>query len=108
MWVAVWMLVASPALSGNSGGDLNAARQSAPGSLGDIMCDTFLNGLVSGVKVDQVFRKGGTPICMDLTSTATARNIVTNSCCASKVLIMEMGTVAAWALFQAYPYPALK
>ncbi len=73
------VVIASPAWSGQAG-DLLAACQNAPGTEGDRLCQSYINGFFNGILAAQIASEQGTPICMpDYTNTNQIREIVSSS-----------------------------
>jgi len=101
--VAATVLLTSPVLA-SSAGDLAAACASAAGTTGEAACNSFLNGFVAGLQMDQVMREAGTPVCMDQTSTIRVRKIVSEFFAAHpESLQIDSGSVVGYALLRAYP-----
>jgi hypothetical protein len=71
--LAILLFVSSTAWADINGGDLSAACFSEDGTLGDKICNAYVNGFVNGILNDQVAREQGKPICIDDTSTSQVR-----------------------------------
>ena len=78
LFALVVVLIASPAWADATGGDLNAACNSAAGTMGDKLCNAYINGFINGVLGDQYERDRGTPICLpEHINPAKIRTLVT-------------------------------
>jgi hypothetical protein len=92
---------------GASAGDLWAACNSPPGSPGDTMCSSYINGYANGVLGDQVAKEHGKPICIpDHTNTLQIRLMVRSFLdLHPEVRTGDLGGVVASAMAAAYPCP---
>ena len=103
--VAATVLMTSPVLA-SSAGDLESACSSPPGTKGETVCNSFLNGFVAGLQMDQLLKEAGTPVCIEETSTIQVRKIVGDFFAAHPELRqLESGPVIGYALLQAYGCP---
>jgi hypothetical protein len=103
--VAATVLIASPVLASSSG-DLEAACSSPTGTKGETICNSFLNGFVAGLQMDQLLNEAGTPICIDQSSTIRVRKIVGDFFAAHpEFRQVDSGSVVGYALLQAYRCP---
>ena len=103
--VAAMALMTSPVLASSSG-DLEAACSSPPATKGETICNSFLNGFVAGLQMDQLLKEAGTPVCIDRSSTIQVRKIVGDFFAAHpEFRQLDSGTVVGYALLQAYRCP---
>ena len=77
VFFVVAILMVSPAWGASSGGDIFASCASAPGTEGYAKCNSYINGFVGGILVDQISNEQGTPICIpDNTTTDQVREVI--------------------------------
>ena len=106
MLSALAIMVPSAAAFAASAGDLLSACISDPGTRGDITCNSYINGFVNGILIDQVAREGGKPICVDKTNTDAVRAAITaffkNN---PNILHFDGGSAMGAAFQRLYPCP---
>jgi Ssp1 endopeptidase immunity protein Rap1a len=105
--LAASIVAALPALAQVRGGDLLAACNGPSGSLGDVMCNSYINGYSNGVLGDQVAREHDEPICIpDHTSTLQIRLMVQSFLkLHPELLTVDVGGLVARVMATAYRCP---
>lgn len=99
------ILISVPAWADTSGSALYASCTSASGSLGDKLCQSYVNGFVNGLLSAEAEAKRGTPICVpDHVDTGQVRELVIRFFAANQAALnFEAGAGVGVAVQQAWP-----
>jgi hypothetical protein len=95
------------AQSPNAAAILKSCTRSPPGSNEDQECNSYINGVIAGVLVDQVAREQGTPICLPASvSTDELRQSVSGFLEAHpQIWTLDGNSAVGAALTEIYPCP---
>jgi hypothetical protein len=94
----------SSAAWASQAGDLLASCESPSGTPGDGYCNSWINGFVNGIQMDQILNESKTPVCIDHTDTKTARTEIVNFLRTAPVIHnVDAGSAVGYALQKLHP-----